>query len=315
MAHLVFDVVVEVADGGHAGTLVDGLLDFRRHRHVFQNEAGDLDAVLAGHRRVDDRQQRFAQFRITRGHIQRRHAGLGQRFGEHADDARTHGVGELIQTEILVGASDFLEELRRINNAEIVGAERTQAHHAEIGVAHHHRVGCAPLVAGEQARVEVIDVALERRFEAVLPAQDGRQHRDVLGAEAVLAGAEQIGVLAGGHELHHLRFTHDQLRAVLDLAVVVRPAVGQRVTRVIGPFDDLDQFLLDEAQNAHGGSPEDRAPILRPVAANRRDDTTHTGSGARCGECRGCRSAPCGYSHCFSPPCSGLPWPLVVRGC
>ena len=141
-----------------------------------------------------------------------------------------------------------------LDDAEIVGAEGPQPTTPKSLVAHHHRIGGAPLVAGEQPGVEVVDVALERRLEAVLPAQDRRQDRDVLGRQRVLAGTEQVGVLAGRDELDQLRLAHDQLRAVLDLLVLVRPAVGERVPRIIGPFDDVDQLAGDDVQQAHGSS-------------------------------------------------------------
>ena len=51
---------------------------------------------------------------------------------------------------MIVGAGDFLQELLHVDDAEIVGAERAQPDDAEILVAHHHRIGRAPLVAGEQ---------------------------------------------------------------------------------------------------------------------------------------------------------------------
>ena len=53
------------------------------------------------------------------------------------------------------------------------------------------------------------------------------------------------------HELHDLRLADDQLRAVLDGLVLVREAVRQRVARVIGPLDDVDQLALDEVHDAH----------------------------------------------------------------
>ena len=251
LAHLVLHIVVEVANGAHAGALVDGLFHFGRYGDVLQHEAGHLDAVLLDHGRVDDLHQRLAQVAIARGHVQHRHLGLGQGLGEDADDARAHGVGKLVDAEVLVRARHFLEEQRGLHDAEVVGAEGADAHHAKVLVAHQHGVGGAPLVAREQARVDVVDVALEGRLETVLPAQDGGQHGHVLGAQRVLAGAEQVGVLAGGHELHLLRFAHDQLGAVLDFLVVVRPAVGERVARVIGPFDDLDQLVLDDVEQVH----------------------------------------------------------------
>ena len=51
LRHLVLHVVIEVADRRHAAALVDRGFDFGRHRHVLDDEAGDLEAVLRGHRR------------------------------------------------------------------------------------------------------------------------------------------------------------------------------------------------------------------------------------------------------------------------
>jgi hypothetical protein len=51
---------------------------------------------------------------------------------------------------MLVGARDFLEELLRIDDPEVVRAERAHADDAEVLVAHHHGIRRAPLVAGEQ---------------------------------------------------------------------------------------------------------------------------------------------------------------------
>jgi hypothetical protein len=67
----------------------------------------------------------------------------------------------------------------------------------------------------------------------------------------VLAGREQIAELPEVHELHHLRLADDELSIPLDLFVVVREAVRQRVSRIIGPFDDLDELTLDEVHQSH----------------------------------------------------------------
>ena len=77
------------------------------------------------------------------------------------------------------------------------------------------------------------------------------EDRDVFRGQRVLAGPEGVAELPEINELRDLRFAHDELRAVLDLLVVVRPAVAERVARVIGPFDDLDQFAFDEVHEAH----------------------------------------------------------------
>jgi hypothetical protein len=67
----------------------------------------------------------------------------------------------------------------------------------------------------------------------------------------VLAGAERIAELSEIHELDLLRLADDELRAVLDRLVVVRKPVRERVPRVVGPLDDLDQLALDEIHDAH----------------------------------------------------------------
>src|SRR5690606_20334856 len=57
-------------------------------------------------------------------------------------------------------------------------------------------------------------------------------------------------------ELHHLRFADDEFRAALDLAILVGPAIRQRVARVIGPLDDLDELTAEEVAQGHGCSLE-----------------------------------------------------------
>src|SRR5207237_3105704 len=57
--------------------------------------------------------------------------------------------------------------------------------------------------------------------------------------------------LAEINELRDLRFADDQLRAVLYLLVFVGESVRQRIARIIGPLDDVDELLLDEIQDRH----------------------------------------------------------------
>jgi hypothetical protein len=192
-----------------------------------------------------------AQLGVAAGDVEHRDRRRRQRVGEHADDARAHRVGELVEPEVVVGARHFLEEQLRLGDAEIVGPERAHADDAEVVVAHHHRVGGAPLVAGEQAGVDVVDVRLERRVEAVTPRLEPGEDGDVVGRQRVLAGTEGVPELPEVHELHPLRLADDQLRAVLDRLVVVRKAERERVARVIGPLDDLDQLALEEVHDAH----------------------------------------------------------------
>ena len=151
----------------------------------------------------------------------------------------------------MVRAGHFLQEQLRIGDLEVVGAEGARADDAEVLVAQHDGVAGAPLVAGEQARVDEVDVDLEGRLEAVLPRLQLRQDGDVLGDQRVLARAERVAELAQVDELRHLRFANDQLRAVLDRLVIVREPERDRVARVVGPLDDLEQLSLDEVENPH----------------------------------------------------------------
>ena len=255
LRHLELHVVVEIANRRHARALVDRLLDFRRHRHVLDDEAGHLQAVLGADDRIDQRQQRVAQLRVAAGDVEHRNLRRGQRVREHAHDPRPHGVGELVEPEILIRSGNFFQEQLRIDDVEIVGAEGARPDDAEVFVAHHDRIGGSPLVAGEQPRVQVVDVGLERRVEAVLPRFQLRQHRDVVGRQRVLAGTERVTELAEVDELHLLRLAHDQLRAVLDRLVVIGIAEREGVARVVCPLDDVDQLALDEIHQAHGSSP------------------------------------------------------------
>src|SRR6185503_2540989 len=110
----------------------------------------------------------------------------------------------------------------------------------------------------------------ERAFEAVLPALEIGEDRDVVGRQRMPAGTELVAELAEIDELRDLRFADDQLRTVLDLAVVIGKPVRQRVARVVGPLDDVDELFLDEIEYRHrprsrGIDPDLPSPLSTPV--------------------------------------------------
>ena len=218
--------------------------------------------------------------RIAAGHVEDGDLRGRQRVGKDADDAGPHGVGELLEPEVLIRPRHFLEEQLRIHDAKVVRPERTRPDDAEIFVAHHDRVGRAPLVPGKEPRGHVVHVGLERRVEAVLPGFQLRQDRNVVGRERVLAWTERVAELAEVHELHLLRLAHDQLRPVLDRLVVVGESEREGVARVIGPLDDVDQLALDEIHQAHAATPIVSSPWsrVRSRFARRRVDG-HCGRG------------------------------------
>ena len=135
---------------------------------------------------------------------------------------------------MVVGAGDFLEEQFHVGDVEIEDAVGARADDAEIGVAHHDGIGGAPFVAGEEAGVDVIDVGLERRMQAVFPAFERGEDGDVVGGQGVFARAEGVAELAEINELRHLGFADDELRAVLDFLVHVRDS-GRRWCRANRP--------------------------------------------------------------------------------
>ena len=71
-----------------------------------------------------------------------------------------------------------------------------------------------------------------------------------------LPGAEEIAELPEVDELDDLRFADDELGAALDFLVLVGEAEGQRIARVVGPFDDVDELAADEIGQAHERSSE-----------------------------------------------------------
>jgi hypothetical protein len=71
----------------------------------------------------------------------------------------------------------------------------------------------------------------------------------------VLARPERVAELSEVHELRDLRFADDELRASLDFLVLVRKPEGERVARIIGPFDDVDELTANEICYAHSDAP------------------------------------------------------------
>ena len=138
-----------------------------------------------------------------------------------------------------------------IDDLEVVRAECAHADDAEVVVAQHHRVRRAPLVAGEEPRGDEVDIRLERRVEAERPRLEFRQDRNVVRRQRVLARLERVAELSEVDELRDLRLADDELGAVLDGLVFVRELPRERVPRVVGPLDDLEQFALDEIHDAH----------------------------------------------------------------
>ena len=66
------------------------------------------------------------------------------------------------------------------------------AYHAEFGIAHHDRVGGAPLDARELFHADEIYVERDRRLERVFPARELGKYREYLRIEIVRTCGENI---------------------------------------------------------------------------------------------------------------------------
>ena len=159
---------------------------------------------------------------------------------------------DLVHGEFAISADDFDQEFRRIRDADRIGAVGADAGRAEFGIAQHDRVFSAPFQIVEAGRVDVVDLGLEGRFEAVIPVIDGRQDRHVVGFEHVKAGRKDVRQLAFMHEHGGLTFAYGQLGAVLDLVIFAFETPDHRVACVIHPMNDVDEFSGQKIKNTHG---------------------------------------------------------------
>jgi len=194
-----------------------------------------------------DGKERLAQLGESHGHFRHRQVAVGQRVGERTHDARPHGARKIVQTEVIVGAGNLMKKTLGIAHTKIVRAERADADDAQILVVQHDRVCRTPLVSGKQARGDEIDVGLERRLEAVFPALQPSQDRNVPGHERMRPGPVRVGELTQIDELRSLRFADDELGAAFDGPILIGIPVGQDVARVVFPLDDFEQFVGDHA--------------------------------------------------------------------
>ncbi len=262
-----------VAEDAQLRALVDRLLDLLGQRDVLDEEARQLEAE-AGELGRENAPAGDRELVVVRREVERRDLRLGEGVGEPRQDRRAQLAGDLVGRGQAAGADDVLEEDLGVRDPHGIGAEGPQPDHAELGVAHHHRVGGAPLEVGEQPGVEEVDLGLERALETVLPAAQGGQDRHVLGLDLVAPGREEVGRLALVDEERDLVLAHDELGAHLDLLVVDRKAPDQRVGRIVEPLDDLDELrpelLLDVVHQTHGRSSCRRREAQRSAGSSSR---------------------------------------------
>jgi len=144
-----------------------------------------------------------------------------------------------------------LDEPRGVLHAQGVGAERTQPHGAELRITDDDWIRRPPFVIRELLGVHEQNFGLERTVEAVFPAADRGEQRQVGRRERMTPRTEDVGDVALINEQRQLARPYDQLRAVLDLVLGSREAIEHRVAGFVQPIDDVDQFTSDEFAYRH----------------------------------------------------------------
>jgi Zn-finger nucleic acid-binding protein len=118
----------------------------------------------------------------------------------------------------------------------------------------------------------------------------------------VLSGTESVAELAEIHELRDLRFAYNQLRTVLDGPVGVRKPVRERVSRTVGPVDDLDVFAFEEIHQTHAVQPPLDVSAVSDGASTLRCPSCGAPAAPDAGRCAYCqaRLATIGCPTCMA---------------
>ena len=188
---------------------------------------------------------------LTGGHVEERHLALAEVIGQRRDDGAAQLALDVGDRVGLARPRHLEEERARVGDPERVDAVRAEPHRPELAVADGERIRGAPRLIEAQPRREEVDLALERRLEHLRPVAEVGQDRQVLGADGVLARAEEVGHVALVDEERHLRLADDELATLLDLEVRRGKAPGQHVVAGLGPLQDVDELLLDEIHHTH----------------------------------------------------------------
>ena len=238
------------ADHAHADLLVQHLLQRVGQADALHGHGVELQPV-AGHQRRQRLRQRAREQLLAGRQVEERDAGFGNGDRDLLRDQPAQLAVEFGRGVDLARARQLALEPDRVDHTVGVVAEGAQPHGAEFGVAHRDRLRRAPFAVDLLARAEEVDVALEGRFEQLVPVAQVGQQRQRLRAQPVAAGAEHIGHPALVDEQRQLRFAHHQAGAVLDLLIRHRVAPGQHALAVFRPLQDVDELLLDELHQRH----------------------------------------------------------------
>ena len=184
----------------------------------------------------------LAQFAGVGGHVE--HRDLRPRNGarEFLNDDVADLIADLVHGEFAIGADDLGQELGWLRNFHRIRPKGAQAHGTKFGVAHDDRIFRAPLQVVEPCSVDEIHFGFEWAFETMIPVLQRRHDRHVVGFKHVETRCEHIGQLPLVHEHCRLSFAHRQLGTVLDLMTLTLKPPDHRVTGVVDPMDDVDEF-------------------------------------------------------------------------
>ena len=161
---LVLGEFAHVADDAHRHFAVQCFLHVFGQGHAFHGKVFQREAEFG-----KLRQQQLVHF-LRQQHLVGSHIEEGDAGGAEGGGQLGHGqvaqlLFELLATVGSAHAGDFAEEGGGIADAVGIHAEGAQLDHAEIGIAHGHRLGSAPAAGELLAGVEEVNVGFEGRLE------------------------------------------------------------------------------------------------------------------------------------------------------
>ncbi len=246
---LILRVAVHIAQHAHGRALIHRLFDFFRQGDILDDERRQRQAELLN-ARVDGLERIIADFVVVRRQIERGQLAFRNRVGQAGHQRALELPFDVLHRVFAACAEHLAQENLRISNAEGICAERAQANHAELGVAHHNGVRRPPFAVKELLGVHKVHVGLERAVEPELPRFQRRHHRHIGGGQLIAAGLEHVRQLAFVDENRHLALADGQLRAHHDFLAVHVVLVNDGVVRAVRPLNDINQLSADDVADA-----------------------------------------------------------------
>ena len=243
-------VALHAAQRANRATLVDRRVHFFRQRNVADRKRQQFQAHVV-HHWLQILFDTLSDFIILRSQIQRGDLQFAQCIREFGDALQLDLLFQFLRLEFALRTDEALQHVVRHADAIGIVAERANAQGAKVRVAHRDRLRGAPLAVQLLRPLDEIHFRLVPRIEAVRQRENRRQNRKVLGFKRIGSRLELVCNLPFVHENGGLTRPYDQFRAAFDFVARPFETVDEHARRLLRPFDDVDQLVLDEIHDAH----------------------------------------------------------------